>query len=51
MQLSRYDLEQKWNGAAAKAHASGITIVNDVDNEEIPELPFNFKWLEKKYKR
>jgi hypothetical protein len=45
----RQTLEAEWNAITRAAGARQIRIVNDVDAEEIPELPEGFQWLEAKY--
>jgi len=50
LQKSRKALEIEWNEAAEKAGAKGrIRIVNELDSQEIPELPEGFQWLEDSY--
>lgn len=44
-------LQRTWTVEAAKAKASAITFVNEVDDEETPELDKNFMYLEREYVR
>ncbi|KAF5321761.1 hypothetical protein D9619_000580 [Psilocybe cf. subviscida] len=49
-QLSRADLQHRWSRTARTAGAAPITIVNLVDNEEIPRLSSSFVYLEASYR-
>ncbi|EEB88725.1 hypothetical protein MPER_13275 [Moniliophthora perniciosa FA553] len=42
-------LQRQWNTIAKRAGAQGITIVNDIDDEEIPILASDFEYLENDY--
>ncbi len=44
-------LQRTWTLEAAKANAAAITFVNEVDDEETPELDKNFMYLEREYIR
>ncbi|VDC05379.1 unnamed protein product [Peniophora sp. CBMAI 1063] len=46
---TRAELERAWSDAAAREGARGIRIVNEVDDEDIPNVPDDFEWLERKY--
>ncbi|KAK0200089.1 hypothetical protein DFS33DRAFT_1388385 [Desarmillaria ectypa] len=54
-QLSRLQwrevVQRNWTLEAAKAGAAPITFVNEVDDEETPELDKDFTYLEKEYVR
>ncbi|KAG5646881.1 hypothetical protein DXG03_001957 [Asterophora parasitica] len=43
--LRRRRLERSWKSPGT----APITIVNDVDDEEVPPLPVNFRYLESNY--
>ncbi|KAF5381719.1 hypothetical protein D9615_005625 [Tricholomella constricta] len=45
----RKKLENDWNGLARGSYAAAITIVDDVDDDEVPFLPANFSYLESEY--
>jgi hypothetical protein len=45
----RVALQHKWRKAAQKERAASISIVNDVDEEEIPNVGENFIYYERKY--
>lgn len=42
-------VENAWNAVALAAGAAKITIVNEVDDEEVPPLPKGFEYLEVGY--
>ncbi|KAK0186851.1 hypothetical protein F5146DRAFT_1143232 [Armillaria mellea] len=44
-------LQRTWTLEAAKAEAAAVTFVNEVDDEEIPELDKDFVYLEREYVR
>ncbi|KAG5353292.1 hypothetical protein C0989_008510 [Termitomyces sp. Mn162] len=43
------DLEEEWTAVAQRTRAAPIKIMNDVDDEEIPPLPEDFRYLEAEY--
>ncbi|KAK0458266.1 uncharacterized protein EV420DRAFT_1544608 [Desarmillaria tabescens] len=50
--LSRRDVLQRiWTLEAAKAEAAPVTFVNEVDDEETPDLDKDFTYLEREYVR
>ncbi|KAI3619605.1 histone-lysine n-methyltransferase [Moniliophthora roreri] len=49
VQKGREILQREWNAAAKLVSAKGITIVNDIDDEEIPVLDSDFEYLENDY--
>ncbi|KAG7440352.1 SET domain-containing protein [Guyanagaster necrorhizus] len=50
-QRQREILQRHWTLEAAKAGAASITFVNQVDDEETPELAMDFTYLEREYVR
>ncbi|KAK7470395.1 hypothetical protein VKT23_001822 [Stygiomarasmius scandens] len=45
----RENMSRRWSKCAAIENAESITFVNTVDNEELPFLPDNFRYLESGY--
>ncbi|VDB99380.1 unnamed protein product [Peniophora sp. CBMAI 1063] len=48
LELSLKTLETRWSNAAQTAHAEGLALVNDVD-DELPGIPHDFQWVENAY--
>jgi histone-lysine N-methyltransferase SUV39H len=46
---SRLALQAAWNDAIRATGAAAVSIVNDVDEEEIPPLVLNFEYCEDTY--
>ncbi|KAG6861171.1 hypothetical protein C0995_002978 [Termitomyces sp. Mi166 len=45
----RRELEDEWTAVARRTRAAPVRITNDVDKEETPPLPENFRYLESEY--
>lgn len=45
----REALQRQWNEAARATGAASLAFVNDIDDDEVPTLAKNFKYLENKY--
>jgi hypothetical protein len=45
----RMMLQRKWNQIIEDAGAASITLVNDIDSTEIPDLPAGFQYIESSY--
>ncbi|RDB30047.1 Histone-lysine N-methyltransferase, H3 lysine-9 specific, partial [Hypsizygus marmoreus] len=46
----RRKLQQQWTSIAKACGAAQVTIVNEVDDEEVPDLPPEFKYIESEYR-
>jgi len=46
---TRKRLQEQWDRATKEAGSASVTIVNDVDGEEVPGVPEDFRYLEHGY--
>lgn len=46
---TRERLQEQWNKATKEAGAASVSIVNEVDSEEVPDVPEDFQYLEYGY--
>ena len=46
---TRKRLQEQWNKATREAGSASVTIVNEVDGEEVPGVPEDFQYLEHGY--
>ncbi|KAK7018663.1 hypothetical protein VNI00_018349 [Paramarasmius palmivorus] len=49
LSMKRGQLQRLWNTQAKNVGAKGIVLVNEIDDEEIPPLDPNFRYLENDY--
>lgn len=45
----RYKLQQAWTAEARSAGAASVYLVNDIDDEILPDLDPDFRYIEKTY--
>ena len=42
-------LQRQWDKATGEAGSASVTIVNEVDGEEVPSVPEDFQYMERGY--